>query len=233
MSAPVHIAIVMDGNGRWARARGLARTEGHKAAETSIHEAVSWCGEKGVGFLTLFAFSTENWSRPAAEVTLIMSLLRSFISRNLPELQRENVRIRASGRIEALPAKALADLRGAIEATQGNTGLQLILALNYGGRAELADAARRIAAEAASGSLDPASVDEAAVAARLYLPDVPDPDLVIRTSGEKRISNFLLWQSAYSEFHFPEVLWPDFRKEHLDEALKVFSSRRRRFGGLG
>jgi len=233
LSAPVHIAIVMDGNGRWARARGLARTEGHKAAETSIHEAVSWCGEKGVGFLTLFAFSTENWSRPAAEVTLIMSLLRSFISRNLPELQRENVRIRASGRIEALPAKALADLRGAIEATQGNTGLQLILALNYGGRAELADAARRIAAEAASGSLDPASVDEAAVAARLYLPDVPDPDLVIRTSGEKRISNFLLWQSAYSEFHFPEVLWPDFRKEHLDEALKVFSSRRRRFGGLG
>jgi len=233
LSAPVHIAIVMDGNGRWARARGLARTEGHKAAETSIHEAVSWCGENGVGFLTLFAFSTENWSRPAAEVTLIMSLLRSFISRNLPELQRKNVRIRATGRIEALPAKALADLRGAVEATQGNTGLQLILALNYGGRAELADAARRIAAEAVSGSLDPASVDEAAVAARLYLPDVPDPDLVIRTSGEKRISNFLLWQSAYSEFHFPEVLWPDFRKEHLDEALKVFSSRRRRFGGLG
>lgn len=233
MSAPVHIAIVMDGNGRWARARGLARTEGHKAAEKSIHEAVSWCGEKGVGFLTLFAFSTENWNRPRAEVTLIMSLLRSFIRRNLEELQRMDVRIRATGRIDALPAKALADLRNAMEATKGNAGLHLILALNYGGRAELADAARRIATDAASGTLDPSSVDEAAMAARLYLPDVPDPDLVIRTSGEQRISNFLLWQSAYSEFLFPEVLWPDFRKQHLDEALKAFSTRQRRFGGLG
>lgn len=222
----------MDGNGRWARRRGLARTEGHKAAEASIHEAVEWCGENGVDYLTLFAFSTENWSRPRAEVALIMSLLRSFIRRNLVELQRMNVRIRTTGRLESLPARALADLRSAMERTRDNSGLQLILALNYGGRAEIADAARRIAADVLAGSLDPSSITEQAVSDRLYLSDVPDPDLVIRTSGEQRMSNFLLWQAAYSELYFPEVLWPDFRKEHLDEALRIYMSRDRRFGGL-
>lgn len=232
MNPPAHIAIVMDGNGRWARSRGLARTEGHRAAETSIHQAVEWCGENGVRYLTLFAFSTENWSRPRAEVSLIMSLLRSFIRRNLEELERKDVRIRATGRIDGLPAGPRSDLLAAMGRTGGNGGLQLILALNYGGRAELADAARRIAEEVSAGALDPSAVDEEAISRRLYLPDVPDPDLVIRTSGEQRISNFLLWQSAYSEFHFPEVLWPDFRKEHLDEALRVYSARQRRFGGL-
>lgn len=233
MAVPVHIAITMDGNGRWARSRGLGRTEGHKAAETSIREAVEWCGEKGVGFLTLFAFSTENWSRPRAEVAVIMGLLSAFIRRNLPELQRQRVRIRAAGRIEALPRRALADLRRAIEETAGNDGLTLVLALNYGGRSEILDAVRSIAADAAAGRIAPEAVDEPLFASRLYLPDVPDPDLMIRTSGEQRISNFLLWQSAYSELWFPEVLWPDFRKRHLDEALAVFESRSRRFGGLG
>ncbi len=232
MNPPVHIAVIMDGNGRWARRRGLARTEGHKAAEASIHEAVEWCGENGVDYLTLFAFSTENWSRPRAEVALIMSLLRSFIRRNLEELQRKNVRIRATGRLDSLPARALADLRSAMERTRDNTGLQLILALNYGGRAEIADAARRIAADVIAGSLDPSAVTEQTVSDRLYLSDVPDPDLVIRTSGEQRMSNFLLWQAAYSELYFPEVLWPDFRKEHLDEALRIYMARDRRFGGL-
>jgi undecaprenyl diphosphate synthase len=233
MAVPVHIAVTMDGNGRWARSRGLGRTEGHKAAETSIREAVEWCGEKGVRFLTLFAFSTENWTRPRAEVAVIMSLLSSFIRRNLPELQRQRVRVRAAGRIEALPRRALADLRRAMEETAGNDGLTLVLALNYGGRSEILDAVRSIAADAASGRVAPESIDESLFASRLYLPDVPDPDLMIRTSGEQRISNFLLWQSAYSELWFPEVLWPDFRKKHLDEALAVFESRSRRFGGLG
>lgn len=232
MNPPVHIAVIMDGNGRWARRRGLARTEGHKAAEASIHESVEWCGENGVGYLTLFAFSTENWSRPRTEVTLIMSLLRSFIRRNLEELQRRNVRIRATGRLDSLPAKALADLRSAMERTRDNSGLQLILALNYGGRAELADAAGRIASDVLAGSLDPSSITEKTISDRLYLSDVPDPDLVIRTSGEQRMSNFLLWQAAYSELYFPEVLWPDFRKEHLDEALRIYMARDRRFGGL-
>jgi len=222
----------MDGNGRWARKRGLRRNEGHRAAEDSIHAAVEWCGSRGVGYLTLFAFSTENWSRPRAEVAFLMRLLSGFISRNIDDLDRKRVRLRASGRISSLPPGPRGDLERAMERTRGNTGLQLILALNYGGRAEIVDAARAIARSAVEGRIDPGSIDESSIASMLYLPDVPDPDLVIRTSGEQRLSNFLLWQSAYSELYFPEVLWPDFREQHLEEALKVYSTRQRRFGGL-
>jgi undecaprenyl diphosphate synthase len=222
----------MDGNGRWARSRGLRRIEGHRAAEESIHASVEWCGRMGIGYLTLYAFSTENWTRPKAEVAFIMRLLSSFLSRNIDELDRKNVRLRASGRLSVLPAGPLRDLETAVERTSGNTGLNLVLALNYGGRAEILDAIRSIVAAVSSGVVTADRIDEALVASNLYLPDVPDPDLVIRTSGEQRISNFLLWQSAYSELYFPEVLWPDFRQQHLDEALKAYSCRQRRFGGL-
>jgi undecaprenyl diphosphate synthase len=222
----------MDGNGRWARSRGLRRIEGHRAAEGSIHASVEWCGRMGVGYLTLYAFSTENWTRPKTEVAFIMRLLSSFLARNIDELDRKNVRLRASGRLSVLPAGPLRDLETAVERTSGNTGLNLVLALNYGGRAEILDAIRSIVAAVSSGAVAADRIDEALVASSLYLPDVPDPDLVIRTSGEQRISNFLLWQSAYSELYFPEVLWPDFRQQHLDEALKVYSCRQRRFGGL-
>lgn len=229
---PRHIAIVMDGNGRWARKKGLRRIDGHRAAEKSIHEAVEWCSEKGVQFLTLFAFSTENWKRPRTEVSFIMSLLSSFIRRNIDDLDRKSVKLRAIGRLEALPPGPRADLDAAIERTSRNTGLNLVLALNYGGRAEIVDAARRIAVEVLEGRLSPDGITEESFSSRMYLPEMPPPDLVIRTSGEQRISNFLLWESAYSEFVFPEVLWPDFSKTHLDEALAVYSARDRRFGGL-
>ena len=229
---PVHLGIIMDGNGRWARKRGLRRIEGHRAAEKSIHDAVEACGEVGISYLTLYAFSTENWNRPRAEVSFIMKLLSWFIDRNIDSLDNQGVRLLASGRLDDLPGKARSDLDAAMERTSANQGLGLILALSYGGRAEIADAVRRLAAEVAAGELAPEEVDEEAISSRLYLPEVPDPDLIIRTSGEQRLSNFLLWQSAYAELYFSDVLWPDFRREHLMEALRAYSSRSRRFGGL-
>jgi undecaprenyl diphosphate synthase len=231
-SVPDHLAIIMDGNGRWARKRGLRRIEGHRAAERSIHDAVEACGELGVSYLTLYAFSTENWNRPRAEVAFIMKLLSWFIDRNIDSLDRQDVRLLATGRLDDLPDRARADLEAAMERTAGNGGLGLILALSYGGRAEIADAVRKLAAEVAAGELSPEDVDEQAIASRLYHPEVPDPDLIVRTSGEQRLSNFLLWQSAYSELYFTGVLWPDFRREHLMEALQAYSGRSRRFGGL-
>ena len=230
---PLHIGIIMDGNGRWAKLRGLHRNEGHKAAEKAIHEVVEVCGEIGVGFLTLFAFSSENWSRPKPEVEFILNrLLGNFIKRNIDELDRNNVRLRASGRIEFLPNRALSILRKAMERTSGNTGLQLILALNYGGRNEILDSVRSLAKLVLLGDLDPETITLENMSSGLYLPDVPDPDLIIRTSGEQRISNFLLWQSAYSELYFTDVLWPDFRRENLERAIESFNARDRRFGGL-
>jgi undecaprenyl diphosphate synthase len=222
----------MDGNGRWARSRGLKRIEGHKAAELSIHEAVEACGERGVGWLTLYAFSTENWQRPAPEVSFIMRLLGRFIKRNIDSLDASRVRVRATGRLDDLPAGPRRELDRAMERTAGNDGLQLVLALSYGGRAEIVDAVRKLAPDLASGRLAAGEVTEELLAANLYNPDIPDPDLIIRTSGEQRLSNFLLWQSAYSEYYFTDVLWPDFRREHLDEAFRVFDSRKRRFGAL-
>jgi len=222
----------MDGNGRWARSHGLKRIEGHKAAEKSIHDAVEYCGEMGVKYLTLYAFSTENWKRPKAEVTFIMTLLKRFIKRNIESLDRNRVRIRATGRLGDLPSGPLSELRNAMSRTDSNDGLTLILALSYGGRAEITDAIRKIASDLEKGLIGISDITEETLASYLYHPDIPDPDIIIRTSGEKRLSNFLLWESAYSELYFTDVLWPDFRKEHLQEAFEDYRSRRRRFGDI-
>ncbi|RKZ03313.1 di-trans,poly-cis-decaprenylcistransferase [Candidatus Fermentibacteria bacterium] len=222
----------MDGNGRWARKRGLARIKGHTAAEKSIHDAVEVCGEEGIKYLTLYAFSTENWSRPRAEVNFIMKLLSRFIKGNIDELHRKNVRLRTSGRLYDIPDGPRSDLERAIQRTSANTGLNLVLALSYGGRAEIRDAVAIIAEKAASGDLLPSDISEETISNSLYNPDIPDPDVIIRTSGEQRLSNFLLWQSAYSEFVFTPVLWPDFHAEELRDSLSEFRARKRRFGGL-
>ncbi len=231
-SVPEHIAIIMDGNGRWARQRGLPRIKGHDAAEGSIHDSVEVCGELGVKYLTLYAFSTENWSRPRAEVTFIMKLLSRFIRGNLQELHDKNVKIRATGRLQDLPRGPLKDLQEAMEHTAGNTGLTLVLALSYGGRAEIRDAVAAIAEKVQAGEVSPDGITEATIASHLYNPDIPDPELIIRTSGEQRLSNFLMWQSAYSEFFFSPVLWPDFSRDELNRAIQDYCSRGRRFGGL-
>jgi len=227
-----HIAIIMDGNGRWARNRGLTRVKGHSAAEKSIHDAVEVCGELGVEYLTLYAFSTENWTRPKAEVNFIMKLLSRFIKGNIDDLDKKNVRLRTSGRLNDLPEGPRKDLELAMERTSGNTGLNLILALSYGGRAELKDAFVQIAHGITAGDISPSEITEELISAHMYNSDVPDPDVVIRTSGEQRLSNFLLWESAYSEFVFTPVLWPDFHAEQLHNALDDYRSRKRRFGGL-
>lgn len=229
----IHVGIIMDGNGRWARSRGLPRIDGHKAAEKSIHEAVEYCGEIGIKYLTLFAFSTENWKRPKAEVSFIMFLLSRFIKKNIDDLDNKNIKIRATGRLDDLPSKPRADLDAAIARTESNKGLNLILALSYGGRAEIVDAVKRLTADIETGSKSVMDISEDSISSKMYLPDVPDPDLIIRTSGERRFSNFLLWESAYSELYFTETLWPDFRRKHLQEALEDYGSRRRRFGDIG
>ena len=222
----------MDGNGRWAKKRGLPRVKGHDAAERSIHDSVEVCGELGVEFLTLYAFSTENWSRPRAEVSFIMKLLSRFLKGNIDDLDRKNVRIKTTGRLEDIPQGPRNDLLNAIERTSKNTGLNLILALSYGGRAEIRDAVEKVAKLVQSGSVQPEEITEDTIAACLYNPEVPDPELIIRTSGEQRLSNFLMWESAYSEFFFTPVLWPDFNKEELRKAIDDYGSRGRRFGGL-
>lgn len=228
----IHVGIIMDGNGRWARSHGLKRIEGHRAAEKAIHDAVEYCGETGVEYLTLYAFSTENWKRPKAEVVFIMTLLKSFIKRNIDNLDRNQVRIRATGRLDDLPSGPLSELRNAMIRTGSNEGLNLILALSYGGRAEITDAMRKIAVDIKAGLMQTSDINEKAISSCMYLPDVPDPDIIIRTSGEQRLSNFLLWESAYSEFYFTDVLWPDFRRKHLEEAFEDYRMRRRRFGDI-
>lgn len=222
----------MDGNGRWAKSHGLKRIDGHKAAEKAIHDAVQYCGSMGVEYLTLYAFSTENWKRPKAEVLFIMTLLKSFIKRNIDDLDRNRVRIRATGRLDDLPRGPLKELRNAMIRTASNEGLNLILALSYGGRAEITDAMRKIALDIKAGRMQTSDITEDTITSCMYLPDVPDPDIIIRTSGEQRLSNFLLWESAYSELYFTDVLWPDFRRVDLEEAFEDYRSRRRRFGDL-
>ncbi len=227
-----HVAIIMDGNGRWARKRGLPRIKGHNAAEKSIHDAVEVCGEIGVKYLTLYAFSTENWSRPKAEVSFIMKLLSRFVKGNIDELHRKNVKLRVTGRLLDIPHEQVNDLNNAIDKTAENTGLNLVLALSYGGRAELLDAFNKIALDVSTGLIKPGGITEDDIEANLYNPDIPDPELIIRTSGEQRISNFLMWQSAYSEFVFTKVLWPDFHAEQFRDCLTEYSARIRRFGGI-
>jgi undecaprenyl diphosphate synthase len=229
---PRHVAIIMDGNGRWAKERGLPRLRGHEAGTESVRVAIRACRELGVKYLTLYAFSTENWVRPRLEVAGLMSLLRTFLSEREHELHENRVRLRMIGRMDDLPGPVRKSLRRVIDATAGYDEGHLILALSYGGRDEIARAARLIAERVKRGELEPEDVDEKTVAANLYLPDVPDPDLMIRTSGEMRISNFMLWQLSYSELYVTKILWPDFREAQLREAVEEYGRRRRRFGGV-
>ena len=223
---PRHIAIIMDGNGRWARMRGLDRIEGHKAGRESVRDIVRACGELGIEVLTLYAFSVENWRRPRREVWALMRLLRDALYEEIEELDRNNVRLMAIGRLDGLPKASREALFWAMKRTEDNTGLVLNLALNYGGRVEIVDAVRRILEE----GYKPEDVDEAVFSAHLYTAGLPDPDLLIRTSGELRVSNFLLWQMAYTEIWVTDVLWPDFRREHLYQAIEAYQQRERRFG---
>jgi undecaprenyl diphosphate synthase len=227
---PRHVAIIMDGNGRWAERRGLDRIEGHRAGIESVRAVVRAAHELGVGQLTLYAFSTENWNRPKGEVDALMALLEHYLDAELDELDRNGIRLRAMGRLERLPASVRAKLDEAVCRTRENGEMVVLFALSYGGRTEIADAARRIAREAEQGKLDPEQIDEKVFAAYLYAPDMPEPDLLIRTGGESRVSNFLLWQIAYSEIHVTDVMWPDFRKGDLVEAILAYQTRERRYG---
>ena len=227
---PRHVAVIMDGNGRWAKQRGQPRLFGHRAGADSLRAVLRACRDRGVEYLTVYAFSTENWVRPAGEVRGLMSLLKTFLKKDEHELHENQVRLRVTGRIQDLPKAVRAELERVMEATKNYEKGHLILALSYGGRAEIVDAVRVLAADAKAGRIDPAKIDEKAIAARLYLPDVPDPDLMIRTSGELRLSNFLLWELSYSEFYFTETLWPDFREADFAKALEEYARRQRRYG---
>jgi undecaprenyl diphosphate synthase len=231
---PKHIAIIMDGNGRWARKRNLPRAAGHRAGVDPVRVTVETCARIGIEVLTLYAFSLENWKRPRTEVDMLWRLLRIYIRKELPDLMRNGIRLRAIGRLEALPAAARHELLAAVEATSRNRRLVVNLAINYGGRAEVADAVNAILAGARErGTVDRLHVDERMIAAHLYTAGLPDPDLLIRTSGEMRISNFLLWQIAYAELYVTETLWPDFSRAELLRAILSYQTRERRFGGLG
>jgi undecaprenyl diphosphate synthase len=226
---PVHVAVVMDGNGRWAQKRGLPRTEGHAAGEEALFDTVDGALELGLGHLTVYAFSTENWRRPADEVRFLMRFNEGILTRRRDELHGRGVRIRFAGRRDwRVPKRLLRRMDEAAAMTEGNRAMTLTIAFNYGGRAEIVDAVRQLVADGVA----PNRIDERAIRSRLYLPDIPDPDLVVRTSGEFRISNFLLWELAYSELVFTDVLWPDFRREHLFEAIREFQRRDRRFGAI-
>ncbi len=229
---PGHIAIIMDGNGRWAGKKGLLRAAGHRAGVESLRNIVKLCSSLGVQHLTVYGFSTENWKRPLEEVNILMDLLVEYLRKEILELHQNNVRVRAIGMIKELPAGAQEALSDAIKTTDNNTGLTLNLALNYGGRAEIVEAVRSICQEALQGRLDVADINEKAVSDFLFTAGVPDPDLIIRPSGELRISNFLLWQAAYSEFWYSSVLWPDFNRQTLLQAILDYQKRQRRFGGL-
>ena len=227
---PRHIAIIMDGNGRWANARGLPRVEGHRAGAKSVKSAVETCQQLGVEYLTLYAFSSENWKRPKKEVDALMNLLEKFLREKLPDMLKQNVRFHSIGRHDLLPEKCRRQIEQASADTQNNTGLNLILALSYGSREEITDAARAIATKAAAGEIDPADIDNELFANHLYTSPFPDPDLLIRTSGELRISNFLLWQISYSEIVISPKNWPDFRDADLRAAVEEYTRRHRRFG---
>jgi undecaprenyl diphosphate synthase len=230
MNIPRHIGIIMDGNGRWAKARGRPRTAGHRAGTDATRNIVRACGEIGVSYLTIYVFSAENWGRPRTEVAMLMDLMVEMVRREIRDLHTNNVSLRAIGDLSKLPPRTRKELVKGIESTKDNTGLKLILAVSYGGRAEIVRAARQFALDAVQ---DPAVIDafdEAAFCRYLYTKDIPDPELVIRTGGENRISNFLLWQSAYSEFYVTDVLWPDFSKDDLIAAIDDFNRRDRRYG---
>ncbi|MEK6574399.1 MAG: isoprenyl transferase [Chloroflexota bacterium] len=225
---PAHVAIIMDGNGRWAKQRGLPRVAGHRAGTDNLRRVIEACVEFGIRTLTIYAFSTENWRRPAEEVNGLMTIFEDVIDRELPELNKNGVQLRHIGRLDGLKPAFANKVRGAIEATRHNNRLILNVAFNYGGRSEIVEAVRRIVAEGAP----PESITEDVLAAHLYTGGQPDPDLIIRTSGEMRVSNFLIWQGAYAEYYVAPVYWPDFDKEQLRLALEEYANRHRRFGGL-
>ncbi len=229
---PRHIAIIMDGNGRWARERGQPRVMGHRAGVETVRRVLTACDEWGVGFLTLYAFSSENWNRPPAEVRALMLLLRRYLRREIDELDRKRVTLRVIGDLARLAPAVRRAVDGAVDRLAKNRGLTLTMALSYGGRDELARAVRRLAAEVAAGRLDPAQIDENSISERLDTAGLPDPDLLIRTAGEMRVSNFLLWQSSYSEYYSSDVCWPDFDRPHLAAAIGEFQRRKRKYGRI-
>lgn len=227
---PEHIAIIMDGNGRWAKERGLARVFGHKNGVDSVRSVTEAAAELGIKYLTLYTFSTENWGRPAEEVNDLMQILVDAIEKETPRLNKNNIRLTAIGDLDRLPVKARKKLMDCIENTSVNTGLTLVLALSYSSRWEILDAVKKIAGEVKEGKIDPESIDADVFSAHLTTKGIPDPDLMVRTSGEFRISNFLLWQLAYTEFHFTDIHWPAFREEAFYKAIIDFQNRDRRFG---
>ncbi|MBM5801201.1 MAG: isoprenyl transferase [Cyanobacteria bacterium K_DeepCast_35m_m2_023] len=229
---PAHVAVIMDGNGRWARRRGLPRVMGHREGVEALKRTLRLCSDWGIGALTAYAFSTENWNRPGEEVSFLMTLFERVLARELKALEREQVRIRFLGDLDPLPVPLRELIADATQRTAGNSGIHFNVCTNYGGRAELVRAARQLAERCARGELDPAAIDEALLASELHTAGEQDPDLLIRTSGEHRISNFLLWQLAYAELHITDVLWPDFDEGALIAALRDYQQRERRFGGV-
>jgi len=229
---PRHIAVIMDGNGRWAQSRGLPRIEGHRRGAETVRRITEECARLGLAQLTLFAFSSENWRRPRDEINFLMELYRLHLINERPTIQRNNIRFRSIGRRDGIPAEVLAEVDRTAALSAAATGMTLCLAVNYGGRQEIADAARRLARQAASGALDPAAINDETFAQALDTAGMPDPDLLIRTAGEMRLSNFLLWQTSYAEIWVTETLWPDFGEPDLWAAIRDFSKRQRRYGGL-
>ncbi|MBO9426901.1 isoprenyl transferase [Labrenzia sp. R4_1] len=229
---PNHVAFIMDGNGRWASSRGLPRTEGHRQGLEALRKIIRHAALRGVGIVTIYSFSTENWSRPEPEVRFLMGLLRRFVQRDLSELHRENIRIRIIGERDNLDAGILKLLLDAEELTRNNTGMELVVAFNYGARQELTAAVKKLCEKVARGEIEPSAITEAHISAELDTAGLPDPDLIVRTSGELRLSNFLLWQAAYTEFYFSDLMWPDFDEAALDQALECFGNRDRRYGGV-
>jgi undecaprenyl diphosphate synthase len=229
---PRHIAIIMDGNGRWAKSRGLPRIQGHRAGAESVREVIDAGKELGIEYITLYAFSSENWSRPEKEVSALMKLLEQFLESKRKDLMRQNVRLQAIGQLHRLPTATKKKLDQVIDQTKDNTSITLVLAISYGSREEIVDAMKRIAQSAVDGEIQPADIDAKLVADSLYTANIPDPDLLIRTSGEMRLSNFLLWQISYAEIFIFDKFWPDFRQGDLFDAVKEYQKRHRRFGAL-
>ena len=229
---PRHVAVIMDGNGRWAKLRHKPRVEGHRAGIASVRDVVETSARLGLQVLTLYAFSVENWKRPQSEVTTLMGLLKRYLRSELDTLLRNNIRFRVIGRMEELPADVQDELRRGMERAADRSGLIFNIALNYGGRTEITDAVRRLAADVAAGRREAGAIDEDTLSSCLYTAGLPDPDLLIRTSGEMRVSNFLLWQIAYAEIWVTDVLWPDFRRKHLLQAVADYQKRERRYGGI-
>lgn len=229
---PTHVAIIMDGNGRWAKQRGMPRVEGHRQGAESVREVVQAAGELGIKFITLYAFSVENWNRPKDEVDTLMKYLMRFLKKQLSEMNKNNIRLQAIGQIYRLPENVQEQLARSVQSTAKNNGITLTLALSYGGRTEIVDAVRQIGHEIKAGRMDPGEINEQVIAHNLYTHGMPDPDLLIRTSGEMRVSNFLLWQISYAEFVITPTLWPDFGKKEFYNALEEYSQRQRRYGGV-